>query len=387
LVNYPMTIESTAIDRSAPRRAATAALIFTLLLLPVLGLIMFWAAGTTAGLATGAIAVIAMLLWQIQETLRRSLIAVLRVAACIPGDAISYLGQALGVYLLILTGHLSLSSALLVVAGTSAAAIGVQGIQIGLARLQLVHVTRFARQFWLLGRWNLLAAVTMFITSTSFPWVLRWGSGLDAVAVLMAISVPMKLTNPVMNSIGGLIIPAISRRMREQGARAAIAPALRYGALGFVLLSPCYALTILAPAFVLRLVFGSASPYVQAAGLLRIWSFYWVANYLSVVFASSLLGLHQSRLHFAGQLLHAFAVAAIALPAGYLFGVRGLITGAVVCSSIDLLIGAFLLRYAIRSIASSASQLPPFLSPPDLATLAAEQPLSRLQADAITSAA
>jgi hypothetical protein len=146
-------------------------------------------------------------------------------------------------------------------------------------------------------------------------------------------------------------------------------------------------LAIAAPAFVLRIVFGSASPYVQAAGLLRIWAFFWVGNYLSVIIGASLLGLHQSRLYFGGQLLHALAVAAIALPAGFMFGVRGLITGALVSSSADLLIGAFLLRYAIRTMASAAAQAAPALPSPAWASMRADRPSIHFKSEVTESAA
>jgi membrane protein implicated in regulation of membrane protease activity len=102
LVIYPLTIRGATGDHGTVRQLTLASLLFTVLLVPFTVIVM----GKTA-IATGvgfaaAAAVLATLLWQVQETLRRALMAELRFSAAVWGDAISYLGQAAIILALVL---------------------------------------------------------------------------------------------------------------------------------------------------------------------------------------------------------------------------------------------------------------------------------------------
>ena len=101
LVLYPLTVRGAGGDRQALRGPATAALIFTLLLAPLLGVAMGvggFLSSKRAGVAIAA--AIAMALWQLQETVRQALKTHLRFAACLPGDCIRHLGQVAAIWAL-----------------------------------------------------------------------------------------------------------------------------------------------------------------------------------------------------------------------------------------------------------------------------------------------
>lgn len=357
LVTYPLTIEA-ATKSGNLRRTASAGLFFTLMLLPVLGTAIWNAGAGNGGLAVGFAAAAVMVFWQLQETLRRGLIADMRIIESIPGDAISYLGQAAGVFALHLTGRLTLLNALLVIAGTSAAAIAVQALQVGVGPMSFADFRELAARFWRIGRWMFLTNITTVVTSISFPWLLRIRWGLDGVAVLVAITLPIKLVNPIFTSIGGLMVPAVARAISTGGIRPARRAVLRYGLFGAVLLSPFFLVICLAPVFVMKMIYGHDSEFVDNAPLLRLWATNCAVSYVSMVLTSWLVGMHESRLNFIAQVIHTAAALVISLPATFVFGIEGMVLGVLCATCIEVLALLMFLRRAHQHLVLADSSSP-----------------------------
>ncbi len=346
LVIYPLTLRGAATTEAGRlKRMATSALLFTVMLLPVLGAGMaFTALASGLSVATAMVGILAMLLGQLQETLRRGLIADRRIAQCVAGDSISYLGQALVISLLARAGHLSLIGAFLAIGLTSGAAALLQSFQIGLARVSRAELWQLAIEGWRVGRWMLLSGLTLLVTSLSFMWTLRWFHGIEAVATLLAVMMLMKLCNPIVSSIVSLVVPVVSRatdagREPARGTRFA----LRYLALGGCLLVPYFSLLACFPTACLRIVFGADSPYVACAGLLRAAAINGAIAAAAAIACAWLCGLGRSRANFFVQAGQSAAVLAIGLPLTIFGGLPGLFLGARVGYLTQLLVAGGLI--------------------------------------------
>ncbi|HEX4123139.1 MAG TPA: hypothetical protein VHY37_00310, partial [Tepidisphaeraceae bacterium] len=265
VVNYPLTVRAAGDGRQL-RRSTTVAMLLSTAMLPVLAIAMFASSRGAGGMTVGAAAVVAMALWQVQETLRRALVADARIAASVPGDCLSYLGQAAAMWVLARMGLLTLPMALLAIGGTSALAAAVQVIQVGLERIGWADLLATARDFWRLGRWMLLSNCTALVTSLGLLWTLRFSGGLDAVAMFTALAMLLKLGNPVFSGISALLVPAVAKAHRV-GMHEARREALRWTGLGAMVLLPYYLGLCVLPGLALRLCYGAHSPYL-AAGML-----------------------------------------------------------------------------------------------------------------------
>jgi hypothetical protein len=351
LVTCPMSIRGSTGDRDRLKRSSSAALWMTLALLPALGAAMGLAVfkGTGTGISAAgmiplaASAVAAMLLWQMQETTRRGLMTELRFASCVPGDALSYLGQAGLLAWMAQSGTLTLPRAFMVIGVTSAVATVVQAMQIGMARVTFAGLWEITRDFWILGRWALLANLAAFVTTVGYTWTLRFSHGLNAMAAFAAMIVPLKLANPLLMGVGNLLVPAVSRVRNRAGARATVRIAGKYGLLGGAAVFSYYALLFAFPGGALRLAFGAASSFIKEAVPLRFYLITMCVCYVESVLLGWLYGLGDSRASFLSRAVQATASVLIALPAIVVFGIPGWIGGEFVATTLAVAVECCLL--------------------------------------------
>jgi O-antigen/teichoic acid export membrane protein len=365
LVNYPLTIQGASGNRRGLRRSATAALLFTFAMLPLLGLGMGIGAvraghansqvgAHSAEFALALTAAGAMFIWQMQETLRRALISEFRIAACIPGDFISYGVQAMVVYALHRLNLLSLTTAFIAIGASSLAGMILQAFQIGLAPIKLPDIFHLAADWWRLGKWALLTNLSTFVTGISFWWVMEFRHKPDVTA-FTAINLPIKLTTPVLTSIGGLIIPAVARAASQNNWKQTRRSALRYAALGGIVLGPIFAVIASVPGPCLHLLYGTR--FSETAPLLRLWVINCVVAYVALILNSWLAGLKEPRYQFLAQMVHMAAVVTISLPATAIWGIKGLILGGLCSTLFDTIALFYFLHQADRHL--SSSPLPP----------------------------
>ena len=322
LVIYPLTVRGASGKEAKAADYASSSLLLTLALLPLLGLAMALGAafgagvkGPAAEIAIGLSAAAAMLLWQVQETLRRTLLAEFRSAACLPGDAISYFGQLLILWILWKSGRLTLAYTLTAVGATSAAAAVFQAIQIGLKPVTWSKLKKDAVDYWTLGRWTMLSHSLSLITSVGYMWTLRIFHGLVATAAFGVIAVPLKLANPILLGTSNLLIPAVSRSFHTGGLKAARHTAIRYASFGAATLLPYFFFLVVMPSLPLAVIFGWHSPYLTYAPLLRLFAIGMIIYYFEFCLSGWLAGLGESRQNFLAQLINAGVTLIIVLPA------------------------------------------------------------------------
>jgi O-antigen/teichoic acid export membrane protein len=279
--------------------------------------------------------IVAMLCWQGQEAMRRGLISEFRMVACIPGDALSYLGQAAAIYGLYRVHQLTMVNAFFAIGITSAIAMALQAMQIGATRVRMHQLLELGLEWWRLGKWMLLANLSTAITGISFWYMLDYTHKADE-SIFAIITQPLKLTNPVLTSIGGLLIPAVARAATTGSRSKVRRSALLYAGLGAVFLVPAYLFFICFPHLTLHIFFGSRyDSDLRLQRLLQLWTINWVVSYGTVVLNSWLAGLKQARYRFMAETLHMIVAIAISLPATAIWGVKGLILGGLITTCID----------------------------------------------------
>lgn len=344
LIVYPLTIKGATGDRANLARMATASVLLTFALLPLLGGATAWSVGALGNGGFTVAAITALLLWQIQETLRRGLMADLRFADAVWGDALRYLGQVGIIYFFARHGTLTLNQVFLVMGFTSVVATILQAFQLGMKWVWPSELVRVAIDFWRLGRWVLLTNASGIITSLGFWWVLRWMHGNAACAVWGAIVLPFKLANPVMASMTGLIVPAVARAASQEGLKAANRTALRYAAFGAALLLPFFLILTLFPRFSLAFFSRANSPYVVYGNELRMFVANYIVVYFSTVIGAWIAGLGHNRLNFNAQVIGVIATLFVGLPFTAKWGVQGLIVGGLISAGASTLASVWFLR-------------------------------------------
>lgn len=328
LVTYPLSVRGASDDVNALRRLAGGSVHFTALL----------AIPLTVGVAVTAIALgraslvpwvlAAMLLWQVQETLRRALMAQLRHRDAVIGDAVRYLGQVLVLWLLARRqSPLTLELAFGAIAATSLLAAVVQAIQLR-PSLSLRHCGGpLLRDAWVLGRWVLLTNAVTIVTVQAMPWTLGAFHGNAEVARLGAMALVMGITNPVVLGIGALVIPFAARAASQDGPRAAKGVATHCGLLGGVVLAPFYAMVLIAPEFVIS-VFTRGNPdYAGLSTHLRLFALGYLLAFPAQVIGALLNGLGRSRQSFQAQFVFSAATLLVSLPLAAWYGLAGAVSG------------------------------------------------------------
>jgi O-antigen/teichoic acid export membrane protein len=333
LVVYPLTVRGAVVEREALRRLAGACLILTLLLSLPLGLVILGAAGIVGTVGIGMLAVIALLLWQCQETLRRAMMAHAGHHRALAGDAVSYFGQAACVAILAYTGNLTIHGAFAAMALTSAAAVIVQAIQVRptFAACRNLHDLRAAASdFWMLGRWVMFGNFSTVMTMLGCSCTLAYFHGPDAVGQFQALANLMKFSNPLTICMAGLVVPAAARAFRSHGIRAAKRVTIRYGLLTGGALLPYFALLMLFPTTFIRLLYGVGSPYGALGNQLRALVIWYSALFVAQVAGCFLNAIEQNRRAFVAQTAQAAGVVLVALPLIVLFGLDGLMLGVMI---------------------------------------------------------
>ncbi len=227
--------------------------------------------------------------------------------AALPGDAISYLGQAgLIWYLVRGEGALSPENAFGIVATTSAVAALLQCAQLGVLPGGWSDLRTLAADCWRNGRWMLMGTLVTSILVFAGPWAIQAARGPSEFAGYSALATLLNAANPVIVSAGILIVPAVAAAAARgrQGALGGSPEASPlsiawsagggYGLQGAALLSPFFLFLLIFPRTTLELFYKSDSPYVVYSGPLRFMVITYAATYLSQVLTSLLNGLEQS---------------------------------------------------------------------------------------------
>lgn len=346
LVVYPLTVKGASKSREELAVAGGASTIFTLGLAPLAMLVVGIAiAVLQQNLLLGCIVAAAVIAWQVQETVRRALLAHLEYDRALVGDAVRYLGQAAVVLLLVRRHSLSLEAVFATIFAMSFLAAIIQGLQLRIRRPSAQTARRQADEFWELGSWMLGAAALGVITNLAFPFALRFmrKDGADQVGVLTAFGNLLLFVNPVTQSIVGLILPASARAMAAHGLRAAATVSAKAAAMGAVILVPILLAFLIFPHFVVQYGLKQAQyrPYVWALNWCVIAQ---MVMYLGACVEAFLNSLQKAHSNFIAYIVNSAAVLLIGLPLVHFDGLRGALIGGIICVVVRVLATLYFVR-------------------------------------------
>lgn len=331
LVTYPLSIDGAGIDSSGLGRLAGTSLAFTVVLgLPLSAAVIIasYAAGAPAA-APWATAT--LLCWQFQETARRGLMAHLRHRDAIWGDIVSYLGQALVAWIVLQSGQLTLDSALITIALTSAMGGVIQALQIGLRTVDRAEMRRLVTRFWRLGSWMALGVLASFLWIQIFPWTLAFFHDTSEAAKFQAVINILGVSHPVMFGISNLIMPAAAGARLSGGVAEAQRVSARYALQGGALLVPFFLVLLIWPTTALSIFYGPDSPYAALVIPLRMLVITYIFMYAVQILGALLNGLERSSTVFLTQLVSILPAIAVGIPLSAQAGVAGACIGFCLC--------------------------------------------------------
>jgi O-antigen/teichoic acid export membrane protein len=176
------------------------------------------------------------------------------------------------------------------------------------------------------------------------PWSLGATHGMAELAHYGYIATILNASNPVVFSVGSMVVPAVAAAAAVGGAAAGRRAAVRYILAGAAMLAPYYLLLLLAPGLVLRVFYGGNFNHAPLHDELRVFVLGYSLIYLGNVCVSVLNGLGRGHAGFVATAVAAAGAALVAVPMAVAFGVWGAAWGGIVPISAQLLVAAVLLR-------------------------------------------
>lgn len=353
LVTSPLSVQGAAVDRATLGRYSTTALLFTLALAVPSGLLMLAASAGFGRSSLWIWAPASLALWQVQETMRRSLMCGLGHRRAVWGDAVSYLGQAVLIWAGCRTGSITLGRAFAIMALTSGAAAVVQAIQAGLARVEFAEVWRLARSFWRFGSWILYGCFASMFCAQAFFWVLTLFHGAKETASLQAVANVLGVSHPLMFGLGNLLVPVVARAKAAGGLNLAWQSARKHGVQFGLVLLPYIMILFLWPRAILSTLYGPGSHYAGLEGPMRLLVAAYVFIYLAQVLALFLTGIGDARATFRAQMYGAFSSLALGLPLACIWGTTGACAGMLAVNAMKSAASAFY-AYRRRDVSNGA---------------------------------
>ncbi len=334
LVIYPVQVRGAVVDPERLPRFATASLILTLLLsvplLLAMGISTIVAIrAAPLGLGSTVAAVMGLLFtFQLQELSRRTLMARLRFAAAVPGDTIVYIGQ-LGLLAAFgemgwMSGPRGLAVALGSMSVLTVIAALVQAAQIGFARISMADLRSTAVEFWHLGKWIAAANFTTIVTDIGYRWVLGKGHALDIAGNYHVITSLNKLTNPVVMTLVGLIVPVVAKTRGGSNVGFAKRVGLKYAGLGFVAIASFLLIMMIVPELPLYIFYRD---YMHVANGVRIFALTTLVGFCATMALAILNGLGRPQVQFWTQVTNTLASLGVGLPLTFYFGLWGALWG------------------------------------------------------------
>jgi O-antigen/teichoic acid export membrane protein len=348
LVTYPLSIHGAPMTTGALQKWTTKAISGTLMVgvgvFISISLICFAAGepGLTLVVSLAAIA------WQLQETTRTTFFAHLRQKQAVPGDATSYLGQAVLIALLWNHGAVTLQRTFSAIAFTSFIAFCIQVAQLKLSFHGLSGWREFVFASQKLGTWGLPARVASFFTAQAFPWVLFYYHGAAAAGIFQALGSSVAVSNPVVFSTCNLITATVAG---DSGAKR-LDRALRHALYGLAIVCPYFLLGLLNPHFVLRIFYGAASVYVQQTLAFRIMVVAYALQALALMASCVIGGLADTRGLFRMQLIGMATALLFGLPAAARYGVWAAALGLTFVQASQVVYGIRSSKQLYQSIAN-----------------------------------
>ena len=327
LIISPLVVLGAPANPSRSRTYPTAAMCFTFLLLPASFLAVFLASVSLHREQLGLTASLYVLAWQLQETTRRSLTAKLRYREAILGDAISYLGQALFLGVLMMCLRTTLTCVFAVMTATSLFAATLQCWQGRFARPTWNELRHHIGDFWILARWLIVVSLASALAGPLFPWLLNWFHGKSTVASYQAVMNVLGLANPLILTIPAIVMPAVATSLQNNGLKGSKLHtlAMRYSLQFEFLIAPWLIVLLIWPRGALMAFYGKVTPYASQTTALRVGILVYILTVPMTVFGAVLTGAGKTKSNAAMQFAGAVASLLCAPPLIYVGGVVGTI--------------------------------------------------------------
>jgi len=329
LITYPLIVRLASHNEDSAGQLIVAALTLTTLLALPQMLILFCVSSLIGGAALALWACFGLLLWQLQETTRRVLMARMAFRTALFTDAISYLGQAGLFCLMARSGRLSTQIGFAVIGLTCGLAALAQLL---LIRTQLqvritgaIKIRDWMSTFWNTGRWVLGANILTNLSLHAAPWALFLLRGPAEAAGFQAVSNLLGVSHPIVLSLGNVVVPAAARARVAAGLLAARRVALRHGTQAGLMLLPFVVTLLIFPRQLLSLFYGSTSPYAALEEPLRLLTIIYVLRYSSMTLTFLLNALEKNRVQFVFELCGSLLLGGLVVPLVVWFGLSGAI--------------------------------------------------------------
>jgi O-antigen/teichoic acid export membrane protein len=353
LITYQISVRGSTTDANGLRRIVGNSLIATFLLAIPFTIAIVIACFAVRRPELIGWAMLASLMWQLQETVRRGLMSQLRFSTVVWGDAISFLGQAGLIFTLKHFGELQLTYILIGMSVTSFLAMTLQVAQIGFVTVAMNEVTSLLASGWKLGRWLLLNNFLSVMNLQLVSWVTAATHGIEQAAQLQAISNILGVTHPVLMGLSSLIVPATARVRAGEGVAKAIHTALTYAGMGVILLAPIWLVIGAIPQNVLVVFY--KDKYIDCTLLLRLVALVYAIDFAGWMLSAILNGLEKNRAVFFSSLAMGCVTLALTLPLTLKFGVTGAVIGSVVSVTVRVIASAFFVNRLRRASQSAGS--------------------------------
>jgi O-antigen/teichoic acid export membrane protein len=346
LVTYQISVRAATCDESKAREYIGSGLLTTIFLSLLLAIPL--AIGCIAlGQAKLILwALPAMMLWQMQETVRRGLMARMRFRAACAGDAISFIGQAVIIFYLARRGAASLSNVFIAMSITSVLAMALQILQLGLFNFEDAEISEFARTGWSIGRWLLMNNLLSVLNLQAVGWIIATFHGREQVAQIQAISNILGMTHPVLMGLSALIVPATAKARASNGIRHGARVALTYASMGAAMLIPIYLVIALIPHDVLYAFY--KDKYIDCTLLLRLIALVYSIDFIGWMLGAMLSGLEQTRSVFLASLCMGVVTVLFTVPFAIKFGILGALIGACLSVTTRMIASGYFAQTLLR---------------------------------------
>jgi len=355
LVGYPLSVDLS--HRSAQLKSFTSinllcSLLLTVLLIPLLVAATFFIGQPQLIVPLCA----ALLFWQLQETVRRILMARLRFKEVFAGDVVSYIGQSVIIGALSFKASLTIPIILQIIALTSAVAFLLQAHQLGVGETTILEVTSTIRRYWVIGKWALLTNTVVGLTALqAFVWMTAYLRGSAEAGALQASANLLSLTHPISLALGNLIVPVAARAASQSGLSLVWPSTKRYIYLFAFAILPYLLVVATWPNFVSRVFYGPSSPYGHLDLTVRIITLAYSLNFIGQAFGWLLRSVHNSRADFLANAYVMIPCLALAVWTTRHWGIPGAaLAMAAMSASRVLLLGKFATNAGIFAATSTA---------------------------------
>jgi O-antigen/teichoic acid export membrane protein len=260
------------------------------------------------------ITAIGLMLWQLQETCRRGLIAQYRFNEVVWGDAVGYIGQFFGLLALWWFNQMSLFNIFSILAVTSFVALVIQAAQTGIAIPSAKIIWNSLGRSMRLGKWAILSHLSATVASVPmYVWILGVLFSSSDAAVIQALNNILGPTNPIILAMAALVVPAAARAASNASQIQAWKCARAYGISFAFLLLPYYLFLVLMPRLAVSLFYGRSTHYLGWVPVLRWLALSYALTYVAQVIGSFLRAIERMQIDFAANLVAAISALAVFL--------------------------------------------------------------------------